>query len=139
MRTAGRGVSLQIVRRSDGALLGGVGLHKVNERNRTCEIGYWLGRPYRGLGYASEAVRALTAVAFRSLALHRVEALVFPGNRRSEEVLLRSGFRREGVRRGGVQKGGRFRNEIVYSRLRSDRAPGGARRSARHPERRGTR
>ena len=46
-------------------------------------------RPYRGMGYATEAVGALARVAFGPLGLHRLEAHVFAGNRRSEGVLRR--------------------------------------------------
>jgi [ribosomal protein S5]-alanine N-acetyltransferase len=129
-RRSARSLSFQIVRRADGALLGGAGIHGLGSASRTGEIGYLIGRGYRGQGYATEAVGALVRVAFGPLALHRIEARVFPGNSRSERVLLKQGFRREGRLRESVRKDGRLVDEIVYGRLRSDRLPAGRGRSA---------
>jgi hypothetical protein len=41
----------------DGALLGAIGLGVEPEHGRA-EIGYWIGVPYWGSGYATEATRA---------------------------------------------------------------------------------
>jgi [ribosomal protein S5]-alanine N-acetyltransferase len=122
-RRSGRSLSFQIVRRLDGTLLGGVGLHGLGNPNRTAEVGYWLGRQFRGLGFATEAVQAVTRASFDHLGIDRVDAHVFPGNARSERVLLRSGFRREGQLRESVVKDGKRKDEIVYARLRSDPEP----------------
>ncbi len=122
-RRSGRSLSFQIVGRSDGMLVGGVGLHGLGNPNRTAEVGYWLGRNFRGHGFATEAVQGVTRAAFDHLAIDRVDAHVFPGNARSERVLLRCGFRREGQLRESVLKDGTRKDEIVYARLRSDPEP----------------
>jgi RimJ/RimL family protein N-acetyltransferase len=120
MRRKGRSLSLQIVRRADGELVGGVGLHNLDAGTASAEVGYWLGRPHRHRGYAEEATRALVNVAFRSLGLHRVEAAVFPGNRASVRLLKRCGFRYEGRVRDEVRKGRSWRSTLWYARLSSD-------------------
>src|SRR4051794_9548014 len=51
-----------ISRRSDGMLLGGIGLHGKQE----AELGYWLAPEYWGRGYATEAGRAVMALADHS-------------------------------------------------------------------------
>lgn len=130
-RRAGIGLSLHVVRRADGALVGGVGLHAPDAEHGRAEIGYWIGRPFRGQGYATEAVVALRGFAFRRLRLHRLEARVFPGNAASLGVLRATGFRREGRLREAIVKGGVFRDELVYASLAGDGRPGGA------PSRRG--
>src|SRR5690348_16991494 len=55
--------SFTIQRASDNVLLGGVGLHLEQEG---WEFGYWLGRPFWGRGYATEAARRLVIFAFES-------------------------------------------------------------------------
>lgn len=60
------------------------------------ELGYWLGKPYWGAGYATEAVRALIAHAFDSHNFDYLRAGHFSGNAGSRRVLGKLGFSREG-------------------------------------------
>jgi len=128
-RRAGRSLTLTIVRRADGEVLGGAGLQRIEDDSARAEVGYWLGKEHRGHGYAAEAVNVLLSTGFRRLRLHRIEARIFPGNTPSCGVALRCGFRYEGRLRGEVQKDGRWRSTLLYSRLSSDppvrRAPVG--------------
>jgi len=55
------------------------------------EIGYWLGRPYWGRGYATEAAKAVAAHA-RALEAGRVVAGHFADNPASGRVLEKAGF-----------------------------------------------
>jgi [ribosomal protein S5]-alanine N-acetyltransferase len=109
-----------IVRRSDGVVMGGVGLQRIEEESGRAEVGYWLGRQHRGHGYATEAVNVLLRVGFHRLGIHRIEARVFPGNSPSIQVVRRGGFRYEGRLRDEVQKDGRWRATLLYSRLSTD-------------------
>jgi len=122
-RRQGSALYLSIIRRSDRALVGGVGLHQVHEAAACAEIGYWLGRPFRGEGIATEAVDLLTRVGLRRLRLHRIEALVFPPNRASREVLRRCGFRYEGRIRDEIRKGRRWYTTLLFARLSTDPPP----------------
>ncbi|HKN06118.1 MAG TPA: GNAT family N-acetyltransferase [Thermoplasmata archaeon] len=119
-RRSGRTLGLSVLRRSDGALLGGVGLHHLEEGGTSAEVGYWIGREHRGRGYATEAVNLLVRTGFRRLGLHRIEARVFPGNLASRRLARRCGFRYEGRLRDEVRKNGRWRATLLYSRLASD-------------------
>ena len=130
-RRTGGGLRLVMVRRSDRALVGGIGLHHTDEDHASAEIGYWLGRPYRGHGYGSEAARAVVKIAFQELGLHRVEAAVFPGNAGSIRLLRRVGFRYEGRARDAVLKDGKWRSDLWFSVLATDRVR--SRRTARKP------
>jgi [ribosomal protein S5]-alanine N-acetyltransferase len=132
----GSSISLQILRRSDRKLVGGIGLHDLDGTHLNAEVGYWLGRPFRGQGYAQEALRAIVRTAFRGLGLHRLTARVFLGNENSIRVLRHCGFRREGTLRDEVVKDGTFRSNHLFSLLSSDPIPpsqGSRRRSGRGP------
>jgi RimJ/RimL family protein N-acetyltransferase len=78
-----------------GRLIGMCGL----ERNRRGEpeIGYWLGAPHWGQGYATEAVRALIDHAFGDLELDLVTAGARVSNPASRRVLEKCGFQWTGV------------------------------------------
>ena len=122
-RREGRALSLTIVRRADREVLGGVGLHRLENGSSTGEVGYWLGLEHRGHGYATEAVGLLVRTGFRQLGLHRIEARVFPTNRASRRVAAHAGFRYEGRMRDEVRKDGRWRATLLFSRLASDPPP----------------
>lgn len=57
------------------------------------ELGYWLGEPYWGRGYASEAVDGLLGAARRVQFMNRVRARTLADNKASRRVLEKSGFR----------------------------------------------
>ena len=57
------------------------------------ELGYWLGEPYRGKGYMSEAVKALLEAAFTTGTYPRIRARALAGNAASLRVLDKAGFR----------------------------------------------
>lgn len=55
-------------------------------------LGYWLGRPWWGLGYMSEAVSAALDAAFAEPGVAAAEAGVFSDNPASRRLLERLGF-----------------------------------------------
>jgi RimJ/RimL family protein N-acetyltransferase len=74
---------------SQGArLIGSVGLSRDGD---DVELGYWIGRPYWGQGYATEAARALLSLA-RTLGHKELIAGHFTDNPASGQVLRKLGF-----------------------------------------------
>jgi RimJ/RimL family protein N-acetyltransferase len=69
-------VAFAIVLRENSVLLGGIGL-RVKEQHRHAELGYWIGMPYWGNGYATEAARAVLRYGFDVMKLHRIYASHF--------------------------------------------------------------
>lgn len=86
-------------------LVGSVGIHPDECGH---ELGYWIARPYWGLGFATEAAAALLRAARESLRLDRIHAGHFADNPASGRVLRKLGFRATGrmVRRHSVARGG---------------------------------
>ena len=87
-RAAGTDFNFAITRKSDGVYMGGIGLHL---KDGSFEFGYWLGKPYWRLGYATEAARRLVAFAFDDLKAEQVSAGWFHDNPRSGNVLAKLG------------------------------------------------
>lgn len=71
---------------------------------------------------ATEAVTAVLAFAFDTLALHRIQASHLPRNPASGRVMQKVGMQREGLHRGRYRKGAVFEDVEEYAVLRSDRA-----------------
>jgi RimJ/RimL family protein N-acetyltransferase len=80
---------------ADGELIGGCGVGILNDPDP--EIGYWLGVPYWGCGYATEAARALIDHAFGTLGCERLTAGARVSNPASRRVLEKCGFQWCGV------------------------------------------
>ncbi len=56
------------------------------------ELGYWIGAPYWGRGYATAGVKLLLEFAFQNLLLDQVRAHALERNTASRRVLEKSGF-----------------------------------------------
>jgi RimJ/RimL family protein N-acetyltransferase len=80
----------------DGELIGGVTVAADDRTNRKGEIGYGLRIRHWGMGYGTEAVSLALRLAFGDLGLHRIEALIEPGNSRSINIVTKLGFSQEG-------------------------------------------
>lgn len=87
------------------------------------EIGYLMGHPWRGRGYATAAVKALTAMQFETRPnLLRLEAWVYAYNAASKRVLEKSGYVVEGFCRSLFLKNGQPVDAWMLARLRQDGA-----------------
>jgi ribosomal-protein-alanine N-acetyltransferase len=90
---------------------------------RRGSVGYWLLPEARGRGLATRSVRLLAQWAFRDLGLARLALLTEPGNRASQRIAERLGFRREGVLRSYDENDGRRVDNVVFSLLPDEFGP----------------
>jgi RimJ/RimL family protein N-acetyltransferase len=79
----------------DGALIGMCGL---DPRPDGAELGYWLGVPFWGRGYATEAAHAVIDYAFAELGHAVLQSGARVSNPASRRVLEKCGFQWTGVR-----------------------------------------
>lgn len=86
--------SFLLMLRTDGAprLIGACGL---GQHNGEAELGYWIARPYWGLGFATEAGRAVMGIA-KAIGHKKLVAGHFIDNPASSGVLRKLGFRSTG-------------------------------------------
>ena len=89
-----------VVLRETGEIIGCAGFNEGDAANMPLakdelELGYWIGRPYWGHGYATEAACALIKRGFDELELSCIRAAYYDGNDRSSRVLEKLGFRYE--------------------------------------------
>jgi RimJ/RimL family protein N-acetyltransferase len=82
-----------VLRKEDGLFIGGIGLH---QEELGFEFGYWLGKPFWGQGFATEAARRLARFAFEELGLIEIHAGWFYDNSASGHVLAKLGGRHNG-------------------------------------------
>jgi ribosomal-protein-alanine N-acetyltransferase len=75
----------------EGTLIGAVGY--VAGEDGSAEIGYWIGRPWWGAGFATEAASALVRYCFTTGGFKRLTCCHFVDNDASRRVILKLGFR----------------------------------------------
>jgi RimJ/RimL family protein N-acetyltransferase len=86
----GKYVILAVIRRSDQAFMGVVGLEE--------ELGYWLGVDFWGQGYGKEAVRALVHFSFFTLRQEELNSSALTENTASRRILEGLGFEETGTK-----------------------------------------
>jgi ribosomal-protein-serine acetyltransferase len=91
--------SLTMTIRHRGTLCGAIALHRIDERNRSTSIGYWIDEAHEGRGIMTTACRAMVTEGFINFALHRIEIRCGAWNHRSCAIPRRLKFIEEGVLR----------------------------------------
>ncbi len=71
-------------------LVGAISLVKIDGIQG--ELGYWIGEPYWGKGYCTEAAKSLVQFSFDKLGLSKVNAEHLASNPASGEVLRKAGM-----------------------------------------------
>lgn len=101
--------------RGNEALLGCVGLNRLDRAARSANLGYWTSEPHRGRGIATRAAAWAAAFGFRELGLARIEIVVLPDNAASQRVAGNLGAVREGIVPGRIVFGGRPVDAVLFS------------------------
>jgi ribosomal-protein-alanine N-acetyltransferase len=113
----GQTFALLVLTRADESLVVGRvalgGVHRGAFQN--AYLGYWIDSRHQRRGLMTEAVVATTAFAFSRANLHRVQAAVTPGNRASQRVLEKAGYRQEGLARRYLCIAGRWDDHLLYA------------------------
>jgi RimJ/RimL family protein N-acetyltransferase len=88
-------ITLRLVHKETGLILGSSALHPRDWSLPRFEIGYWCRKRFQGRGYVTEAVRAILRFGFKTLHAKRIQCCCDSLNSRSLRVAERAGFRRE--------------------------------------------
>ena len=91
---AGKRVNFAITLRTDGTLIGTVGLLFLTYQEReAAELGYWIGKSYWNYGYCTEAAKAAVVYGFQKHNIDLAYAYYFKRNPASGRVLEKIGMR----------------------------------------------
>lgn len=103
---------------ANGALAGAIAL--ILKGDGIGEIGYWVGVPYWGRGYASDAARTVVRYGFEECGLDRIFACHFTRNAPSGRVLQKAGMTYEGTLRRHLVKWDERIDLAFYGLLREE-------------------
>ncbi len=105
----------------DDRAIGTIGLHGIDFRHGTAELGIAIGEKAEwGKGYGTDATRAICDFGFGGLRLERIALRYYEGNERGRRAYDRAGFVHEATLRRAHFAGGEFIDVHVMSRLRGE-------------------
>ncbi|MCM1227237.1 MAG: GNAT family N-acetyltransferase [Clostridium sp.] len=64
----------------------------MTQKDDECELGYWLGEPFRGKGYMPEAASVLLKRGFDELGMTTIWCGYYERNQKSKRVQEKLGF-----------------------------------------------
>lgn len=108
-----------------GQIVGLVSLIDVRRQHRCwtlnrAELAYWIGLPYQGQGYATEAAAAVAEFGFDKLQLHKIRVYHAADNPASGRTIAKLGFRFVGEEKEAFQKDGIWRHLRHFELLASE-------------------
>lgn len=100
----------------DDKIVGSTGVHFQEDIFvNNAEIGYWIGEPYWGNGYASEALTQITEYAFKTFSINRLFCRVFGNNPKSMRVVEKAGYKLEAKFEKTLLKNGELLDEYIFA------------------------
>lgn len=114
------GIEYAFVIVADGAIVGRIGVYKIDQQNKIGEIGYWLGAPSQGKGIATTSTKGLIDFCFSELALNRIEIKCGTENVKSRRIPERLNFTHEGIIRQGERLYDQYIDLDLFSLLSAE-------------------
>lgn len=120
MNRPGTWFQLVIINQENGATVGDIGIHFIDEESKQAELGCTIAKKYHGQGYATEAMSAVINLLFNELNKHRISASIDPRNKASIKLVERLGFRLEAHFRESLLMNGVWVDDLVYALLENE-------------------
>lgn len=99
-------------------IIGNVGLHDINNINRTATLGIFIGnKDYRSKGCGTEAIKLILDFGFNYLNLNNIDLALMEFNKRALKCYEKCGFKEIGRRRKCKFINGRYYDSILMDIL----------------------
>jgi len=115
-----KGIPWKICLKSNGKMIGYMGLWNLSYRHARSEIGFGIAEEFQSKGYGSEAMKAVLDYSFEKFQLHSIKADVDPLNIASVQLLVKNGFQKEAHFRENYFFNGEFLDSDFYCIIKSD-------------------
>ncbi|MEK7647005.1 MAG: GNAT family protein [Patescibacteria group bacterium] len=112
------------VETKDGILIGSMGIHRINWRDRVAFTGAIIGeKEYWGKGYGTDAKMLLLDYAFNTLNLYKICSSAIAYNKRSLQYSSHCGYKIEGIRERQDFRKGRYWDVIELGLFKKEWLP----------------
>ncbi|MFC2080245.1 GNAT family N-acetyltransferase [Bacteroidota bacterium] len=105
---------------SSNKLAGVVMLRDFEPCHEQAELSVWIGEPFWGKGFGTQAIAKMSNFGFEEKGLNRIYAYCMVRNIASQRILEKSGFLREGLLRERVIKNRIYEDVYMYAILKND-------------------
>lgn len=117
----GRDEGMLLMVDSSDEVVGEVEFYPITHYLTGFELSYLVfGPDHAGKGFATEAVRLMTAYLFARLRIERVQLAIHPENEASRKVAQKAGYTLESVMRRSWFHRGRFHDLEIWSIIRDE-------------------
>lgn len=121
MQRLTQGMNFAIVDKASGKPIGTCGIPSMDERNRHCQVGIFIGDgSFRGRGYGTEALSLLCEFAFSVMNMHSVSLRVYSYNKPAIRCYEKVGFKMAGRLRQAKRIGGLWHDELLMDILEDE-------------------
>ena len=116
----GKGIAWTIEGKTNGRVIGDIGLYYVSPDHKKAGIGFNISPEYWNKGYCTEALALVIRYAIIELGINRVEATCQIENIGSARVMEKVGMVLEGILRQHSYKNGDYHDVKIFSIIRND-------------------
>jgi len=103
----------------EGKVIGLIDLFDFDPKNLRAGLGIVVRDEInRNLGIGSEAIELLSDYVFSILGLRQIYVNVLEENNASIHLFTKLGFKEVGVKKDWIYSGGKFKNEILYQKIK---------------------
>lgn len=106
---------MAVIIKNNNEIIGDIGIHFFEKEQ--VEIGYTIAKKHQGLGFASEAAKAVIDYLFSKLKKHRITASIDPENMASVALLEKLGFRKEAHFKESLYLNKHWVDDVIYALL----------------------
>jgi RimJ/RimL family protein N-acetyltransferase len=112
---------IEIQDQDEWKMIGNIGLHKIDQRCRSAEVGIFIGeKSLWNQGYGTKAMQLILKHGFETLNLNRIMLDVFADNLGAIRAYEKCGFVHEGRKREAAYKNGIYVDILIMGILRSE-------------------
>lgn len=104
----------------NGEYIGGCSIDGINEKDRFCNLGYWVRTSRTGQGIASRATRLAAKFAFETVGLVRAEIVIAEGNLASQRAAEKAGAHYESTLLNRIVVRSDVYNAVIFSLTPAD-------------------
>ncbi|HFI0249718.1 TPA: GNAT family N-acetyltransferase [Streptococcus suis] len=109
-----------LTEKKSGRMIGALCFEKLEERQLSAELSYFLKKDYWGQGLMTEAVRTLVYLAFYEFGMRELTIITHEENVASQRVARKAGFVQINHYRGSDRYSHKVRNYLKFSLKRAD-------------------